>query len=280
MAHQRPPLSPPGPHSKVEGKFKAKGKSKGKVKAKGKDNGGGNGRGDEKGKDSNNGNAGGKDNGNCNVSNDRNRNSKSKFNGKGKGTATTSSNEQAIIIAPRLKSTKQQSRFYEALILLAALDPTRGDHIPGERLPSSSLAWGCIKAIRREFLRELAYVCAYAKGGDTVTAIALEATPAETIFWVATNTDQEAFMRPYLDKLLPDLRSFTTLREETPPYEEACERILQHVVAFNFPRLAQYQRSFRSTLDLCVARLDRVGNPEGEQKPLSRRRISPGSQTA
>ena len=38
--------------------------------------------------------------------------------------------------------------------------------------------------LKRNFLNQLAYVCDYIKGGDTVTAIALEAQPPLVTFWM------------------------------------------------------------------------------------------------
>src|SRR5688500_17846751 len=58
-------------------------------------------------------------------------------------------------------------RFYEPLILLAALGQTRGHHISKPHATKE-------QALHRRFLRNLAYVCDYEKGGKTTTAIGLE----------------------------------------------------------------------------------------------------------
>src|ERR1700761_7222066 len=90
---------------------------------------------------------------------------------------------------PRLDQHKRQlSRFYEPLILLFTLGSTRGEHrcdTTPERLYASELS---IKDLRRRFLSELAYICDYDKGGETVAAIGLQSTPQCYVFWVAANS--------------------------------------------------------------------------------------------
>lgn len=253
MAHQRPPSSPSGPIGKVEGRAKSKGKAKGKGKGKGKGNGI---------VDSNGGTEmNGKGKGNSNANDDRNSNSN--VNRKGKGTATIT-NEGLNVVAGQVvpPTLKRLSRFYEPLLLLNALDPTRGHHIPRERFASSSPTAGCTKDIRREFIDQLAYACDYAKGGDTVTAIALESLPAKSVFWIATNKDKKAHMKPFLVELLLALQRVCN---EGPEYAESSrKRILKHIVQFNEQRLKNYCQILKTPLKLCLARLEISGSEEGK----------------
>ena len=89
---------------------------------------------------------------------------------------------------PRLDPHKRLlSRFYEPLVLLHVLDRNSAQpisHCPSEDQATCSLQ---LRELRRNFLEQLAYICDFSKGGDTVTAIALEAHPSGVIYWVASN---------------------------------------------------------------------------------------------
>ena len=84
---------------------------------------------------------------------------------------------------PRLDAYQRLlGRFYEPLFLLKVLGQTRGHHttVP----PDLNLEQGR----RRVFLRNLAYICDFEKGGSSCTAIGLEDNEACYKFWVASNT--------------------------------------------------------------------------------------------
>ena len=84
---------------------------------------------------------------------------------------------------PRLDAYQRLlGRFYEPLFLLKVLGQTRGHHttVP----PDLNLEQGR----RRVFLRNLAYICDFEKGGSSCTAIGLEDDEACYKFWVASNT--------------------------------------------------------------------------------------------
>ncbi|GAB7351725.1 hypothetical protein MBLNU459_g2312t1 [Dothideomycetes sp. NU459] len=96
--------------------------------------------------------------------------------------------------------TKILCRFYEPLVLLYTLGQARG------RKPRAlSSDNDAVTELRRRFLNDLAYICDYDKGGDTVTAIALQDTPSAYIFWIVANTDVKkrtlAFVKSLLDRL-------------------------------------------------------------------------------
>ncbi len=89
------------------------------------------------------------------------------------------------------------SRFYECLVLLNVLGPTRGKITS---LPVTSNERG----IMRRFLKHLAYMCDFRKGGTTCTAIGLEETKDKYVFWVASNEKSvkaEKFLRNCLSGL-------------------------------------------------------------------------------
>jgi hypothetical protein len=76
-------------------------------------------------------------------------------------------------------------RFYEPLVLLKFLDPTRGAHHPDpitERgLDEHSKLW-------RSYVDQISFVCDFEKGGNTVTAVAVQKSNEAPIFWLASNS--------------------------------------------------------------------------------------------
>jgi len=76
-------------------------------------------------------------------------------------------------------------RFYEPLILLSVIDPTRGanqlDMSSDHDLQGQRKLW-------RDFLDQLSFLCDAKKGGDTVTAIAVQRTFEHPIMWLASNS--------------------------------------------------------------------------------------------
>ncbi|RAL16904.1 nucleic acid/nucleotide deaminase domain-containing protein [Aspergillus homomorphus CBS 101889] len=84
---------------------------------------------------------------------------------------------------PRLDAYQRRlGRFYEPLFLLRVLGQTRGQHIAGS--PDASLE----QARQRRFLRNLAFVCDFTKGGISCTAIGLEDSETCYNFWISSNT--------------------------------------------------------------------------------------------
>lgn len=79
---------------------------------------------------------------------------------------------------PRLDLLERRlSRFYERLVLLYTLGSTRGEHSYAALSIEQSISQLPLEDVWRRFLNELAYMCDYDKGGDTVTAIGLESSP-------------------------------------------------------------------------------------------------------
>jgi hypothetical protein len=104
---------------------------------------------------------------------------------------------------PRLDSrARLLSRFYEPLVLLYTLGRTRGQRTCVTMPPREDLVHLPIKDLRRIFLTELAYMCDYDKGDETVTALRLESTPERYIFWVASNAGSTTKTNNFLVSLL------------------------------------------------------------------------------
>ncbi|KAH9207092.1 hypothetical protein DL95DRAFT_278118, partial [Leptodontidium sp. 2 PMI_412] len=111
---------------------------------------------------------------------------------------------------PRLNSEDRlRSRFYEPLILLHLMD--RNGELRVSRSPSEDQVTDHLqlRELRRSFLDQLAYVCDHVKGGDTVTAIALEALPSGVTFWVTSNTNFAVVTASFLQGILSTLQSLT-----------------------------------------------------------------------
>ena len=93
-------------------------------------------------------------------------------------------------------------RFYEPLVLLNVLDPTRGaqrpDLITDRGLDEHSKLW-------RNFLDQLSWLCDSEKGGDTVTAIGAQKTVQGSIFWLASNSNSRKKGQDHLKWVLAQL---------------------------------------------------------------------------
>ncbi|KAK1143894.1 hypothetical protein N8T08_006009 [Aspergillus melleus] len=109
---------------------------------------------------------------------------------------------------PRLDPyTRLLSRFYEPLFLLAALGQTRGEHTP--KPPDLGLE----HTQRRRFLRNLAYICDFQKGGASCTAIGLEDDATCYRFWVACNRADDQVLG-FLSVALSHLKDFSDENSE------------------------------------------------------------------
>ncbi|QSS55208.1 hypothetical protein I7I53_03028 [Histoplasma capsulatum var. duboisii H88] len=137
-------------------------------------------------------------------------------------------------------------RFYEPLVLLHTLGSTRGAHT--NRLPVSPSDNSLVQDCRRSFLNELAYVCDYDKGGDTVTAIGLESTPQGCTFWVASNTSPTAKIIPFLKLLLQTLERIANSKA---PGQGDKEDIAKLCISFGSRRIKKYRSLFSRELAGC-----------------------------
>ena len=98
-------------------------------------------------------------------------------------------------------------RFYEPLVLLAVLDPTRGaerpDLVTDRGIDGQQKLW-------RNFLDQICWVCDSEKGGDTVTAVACQKTEENPLFWVAANSKSRKKARDHLSWMLSRLSTLYT----------------------------------------------------------------------
>jgi hypothetical protein len=164
---------------------------------------------------------------------------------------------------PRLSPEyRLQSRFYEPLVLLHILDRNgerRISRCPSEDLVIPQLQ---LRELRRTFLDQLAYVCDYAKGGDTVTAIALERQPSSVTFWVASNTEPSAKTILFLRDILNTLQTLGSSRTENARTTIEHE-ITRVCIDFNLRRIKGYFACLQRPLQQCVATLKGSGESKG-----------------
>lgn len=165
--------------------------------------------------------------------------------------------------APRLfPGDRLKNRFYEPLVLLHVLDRNGQQRIsrcPSEELVTTQLQ---LRELRRAFLDQLAYVCDYIKGGDTVTAMALEARPSGITFWVASNIAPSARTISFLQGILNTLRSLAFSRSEHSRTIVEDE-IAQRCIDFNLKRVEAYQTLMQKPLQQCLATLRCSEESEG-----------------
>jgi hypothetical protein len=136
-------------------------------------------------------------------------------------------------------------RFYEPLVLLHVLDTRQGGHLPRQRNDSSPSEHGDRTDLRRRFLESLAYVCDYAKGGDTITAVAVSACPLT--YHIASNNrlSEDNLVALFLDSLLKKLKAASN--SAVP--KEAC--ILAECVEFSGKRISTYWRFLQIAIHDC-----------------------------
>jgi hypothetical protein len=144
-----------------------------------------------------------------------------------------------------------EKQFYGASVLLYTLDQIQDHHTkrPSYRggLEDESFE------LRRSFIDSLAYICDYKKGGDSVTAIAIQRTCQGVKFWVAANQGVKDIVTDFLRDVLQNLKGASV------EYERAVQRsLLSKVVAFNKHRLDFYWKWLQGNLGLCLARLEKM----------------------
>lgn len=158
---------------------------------------------------------------------------------------------------PRKSSTirpKLIRRFYEPLVLLSALGPTRGPISDPNTHALKDLAHLSLTDLKRVLLNELAYVCDYDKGGETVTALALQPTPQGYVFWVATNKASAEKIIGFLTSLLIQLGNSLDIVD----IEQESAELAARCIAFATPRIKKYKSLLRQLLPRCIEHLTRI----------------------
>ena len=159
------------------------------------------------------------------------------------------------------KLEKLLHRFYEPLVLLYVLDPTRGAHLTRPTSEWSGSTELGARELRRTFLDKLSYVCDYETGGLTVTAIALQKRPDKIIFTVAANKNIRPRALEFLRSTLSLLKACSALTVHE------CSRLQEELVLkcieLSESRLRTYWRFLRKPLQGCIRALKQSRNSHG-----------------
>jgi hypothetical protein len=144
-------------------------------------------------------------------------------------------------------------RFYEPVLLLNALGPVRGSRIKPQ-LDSNDVVYNHRK-IRRSFADGIAYISAYQKEPDYVTAVALERTPQGIDIWIAANENIEPKVIKFLEGILQDLSYISRkgdVMERHRAADSAREDLTRKVVIFNIPRIVGYYKAISKRVEQCL----------------------------
>jgi hypothetical protein len=168
---------------------------------------------------------------------------------------------------------KVARRFYEPLLLLDALGTIRGGRLKPEPISDSTKTNHT--QLRRSFADTIAYICAYKKGRDNVTAAALERTPREVIIWLAANTKIDDKVIDFLKKVLAQVKKVSgqddpECRQQAAQLAE--ESLISMITSFHTPRLTTYYMNIiKDLIQPCQEVLAQYYNNSG--KSLSRGRV-------
>lgn len=158
--------------------------------------------------------------------------------------------------APRLDPHERiLSRFYEPLILLCTLGRTRGEHRPADFPRSANITSWPTKYVRRLFLSQLAFLCDYDTGGDSVTAISIQHTPQRRFFWLAANTCPSKKIAPFVQDRLSLLKY---VAESRVAVDEAMDQFLAACIDHANPRIKAYVHFFTRLLEICREDLENM----------------------
>ena len=156
---------------------------------------------------------------------------------------------------PRLDPTARLlHRFYEPLVLLEVLDPTRGAQ-NAHSFPDSKSDTS--QDLRRKFLDQLSWTCDYKRGGESVSAIAAEANPRGTVFWLAANTDSRGRVLSHLKWILEQLeQSFNASDQATVELEN---KITAKCIEFSKEKVKNYSRQLRNCIETLAGQTEQQG---------------------
>jgi hypothetical protein len=148
---------------------------------------------------------------------------------------------------------------------MAVLGKNRGDRVDEEAFESEDDPSNLGRdKLRRSFLRNLAYLCDYEKGGDRTTAIALEQTPQGIVYWSASNKSPNSRScgkdrtKTFLERVLSVLQNVTpgdTTRIESELFADS--------LAFSSSRIAMYIELLGREIDSVLQYLLNSDTDEG-----------------
>jgi hypothetical protein len=151
-------------------------------------------------------------------------------------------------------------RFYEPLLLLNALGQVRGERLKPEL--NIEINASNHQKTRRAFADGIAYICAYTRGPDSVTATALESSPQGVILWLAANASIKPEVTIFLRGILNALASIAEQNdaiERRRLGEQIRESLLTRTITFNSARLLSYHHLVKGFIKECLPRIQQAG---------------------
>ncbi|KAK7430318.1 hypothetical protein QQZ08_003066 [Neonectria magnoliae] len=139
------------------------------------------------------------------------------------------------------------SRFFETLMLLFILRKVVGPHTLNP-LDSSTLT-----ACRRRFIKNLAFICDYNKGGDATASVAIENRRECFVFWVASNEETGQNVTSFLGSILAELKGTPTLRDARTRNDE--DSIARACTTFSSSRIQKESKILFNAGKKCVENL-------------------------
>ena len=154
---------------------------------------------------------------------------------------------------PPQVNQKLWNRFYEPLILLRAYGKSQGKHVKSDKASFEMYTDGSDKRLSERFIVELAYICDYSPGGDTVAAIAIQDCP-HLIYWVAANTSQGSKFKPFLLNILELLAQVYNASDEH--VSTLRRQISDRTMLFSAQKLRRYRLMLKHTINSCLPKLE------------------------
>lgn len=157
-------------------------------------------------------------------------------------------------------------RFYEAIYLLSLLGNTRGLHVATVFDSSSFIA------VRRRFLKNLAFLCDNLKGGESTASIAVQDRPDCFVFWISSNRGPSDRVLAFLCSVLEDIKIF--VRSTHDDGKDVENDLIRRCVKLSPRRMRSQARNLVKFARRCRDHLleNRTGN-QSENLPYAR--ISP-----
>lgn len=128
------------------------------------------------------------------------------------------------------------------------------------------------KPIEEKLLTDLAYMCDYDKGGDTVTAIGLENNLHTYTFWIASNAHQTTKIVRFLESLLTDMQQVSAKATVSVPVDG--EDLAVKCITFAALRIKKYRSHLKPLLRRCLENLENKGDSDSKSAQTTRPSLS------
>ncbi|KAH8816902.1 hypothetical protein F5884DRAFT_721659 [Xylogone sp. PMI_703] len=188
-----------------------------------------------------------------------------KTNGKQRSSSVSSSassNTEPEIPGTDPVNPSLQKRFHEALLMLSILDKNQGERLDEDELPDLDDNYMDLETmkLRRAFLKSLAYLCDYEKGGSSTTAIALEQRPDTVVYWLASNANSTKINGEICDQALDFLKDIlSSLREVSRKnYASKVAKLFNKAVVFSSSRIQKYANWLKGEIEGVLEELKRI----------------------